>query len=269
MIYMLATQGVNMIYNVFFGVAINAALGIAQHVANATNQFVGNFQTAFNPQLTKSYSAEGLSEKTFDFVCQTSRLSIFLILLIGVPIIANAEPILKLWLVEVPKYAVSFTIIFILYMAIDGASGSLYYLVYAKGELKLYQIVLGAIQVAYVILVYLLCELGFTPIIVLSLNVITAIIIYVARLLILRRILEFPVKSFIQRVVVPLILPAILFLSITIVNTFYLQKVSLWLILEKVMVTAFFVALICFYVYLNKSERQFVYSLIQSKNKKV
>ena len=27
-----------------------------------------NFQTAFNPQLTKSYSAEGLSENTFKFV---------------------------------------------------------------------------------------------------------------------------------------------------------------------------------------------------------
>ena len=42
-------------------------MGIAQQVSNAVNQFIGNFQTAFTPQLTKSYSAEGLSETTFKF----------------------------------------------------------------------------------------------------------------------------------------------------------------------------------------------------------
>ena len=265
LVFMLATQGVNMIYNIFFGVAMNAALGIGQQVANAVNQFVANFQTAFNPQLTKSYAAEGLSDKTFGFVCQTSRLSLLLILLIGVPIIANAAPILNLWLVDVPDYAVPFTIILIIYMAIDGASGPLYYLVYAKGELKLYQIVLGAIQLGYVLMVYLLCMLGLDPVLVFSLNLVTAVVVYVARLLILERILDFPVRSYIGQVVKPLLFPMLLFIGMSVLNAIYLQVDSVMLNLSKILVTVIICALVGFYLYLNKDERHFIVSLAKSK----
>ena len=265
MIFMVATQGVNMIYNVFFGVAINAALGIAQHVASAANQFVGNFQTAFNPQLTKSYSAEGLSEKTYGFVCQTSRLSIMLITAIGVPIITNAALILDLWLKEVPAYAAPFTIIFLLYAAIDGASGPLYYLVYAKGELKTYQIVLGVIQLIYVILVYLFCSLGFDPVYVLSINVITAALMYIARLLILKKIMDFPVKDYLVKVLVPLIIPVVLFTGITILNGHILQDGSIMVMISKILISIIIVSLICYFVYLNNNERQFVLSMVRNK----
>ena len=265
MVFMLATQGVNMIYNIFFGVAMNAALGIGQQVANAVNQFVGNFQTAFNPQLTKSFAAEGLSDKTFGFVCQTSRLSLLLILLIGVPIIANAAPILNLWLVDVPDYAVPFTIILIIYMAIDGASGPLYYLVYAKGELKLYQIVLGAIQLVYVMMVYLLCLLGLDPVLVFSLNLVTAVVVYVARLMILERILDFPVRSYVCQVVKPLIFPILLFTGMSFLNAIYLQVDSVTLNLSKILLTVIICALVGFYLYLNKDERHFIVSLAKSK----
>lgn len=268
MVFMLATQGVNMIYNIFFGVTINAALGIGQYVANAVNQFVGNFQTAFNPQLTKCYSAEGLSEKSFGFVCQTSRLSILLILLIGVPIIANAAPILKLWLVDVPNYAVPFTIIFIIYMAIDGASGALYYLVYAKGELKLYQIVLGMIQLSYVFMVYVMCKLGMDPVIVLSMNIVTAIAVYMARLIILKRILDFPIHPYMVNVIVPLFFPIVIFVSMSILFSQIMQEETVALIVGKLIITVLLSAIVSFYIYLNKKERAFVISLVNSKIKK-
>lgn len=267
MVLMLATQGVNMIYNIFYGVAINAALGIGQHIANAVNQFVGNFQTAFNPQLTKNYSAEGLSKKTFGFVCQTSRLSILLITVIGIPFIANAASILRLWLVEVPDFAVPFTIIFILYIAIDGAAGPLYYLVYANGELKEYQIVLGMIQIVYVLIVYILCKLGFNPVSVLCFNIVSAVALYIARLMILKRILEFPVHSFIQNVIYPLLFPIFLFVGICYVNSVIFQEYSLGILLGKFVITFIIVMLVSFYAYLNKNERTFVFSLIKSKYK--
>lgn len=268
MIFMLTTQGVNMIYNVFFGVVINAALGIAQQVANAANQFVGNFQTAFNPQLTKSYSAEGISERTYGFVCQTSRLSISLILVIGIPIIANATPILELWLKDVPNYAVPFTIIFLLYAVIDGASGPLYYLIYAKGELKLYQMVLGIIQLIYVVLVYLLCKLGMNPVYVLSINIVTAALMYIARLLILKKIMRFHVRDYIVKVLVPLVVPVLLFIGIIVTNNYTMKNDGVGIMFCKIMVTVIFVMLICFFVYLNKTERLFVLSFVKLKKEK-
>lgn len=51
-------QGLNMLLNVFFGPVVNAARGIAVQVQNAVQQFVGNFQMALNPQITKTYAQE-------------------------------------------------------------------------------------------------------------------------------------------------------------------------------------------------------------------
>lgn len=49
-------QGLNMLLNVFFGPVVNAARGIAVQVQIAIQQFVGNFQMALNPQITKTYA---------------------------------------------------------------------------------------------------------------------------------------------------------------------------------------------------------------------
>ena len=54
-------HGVNMLMNLFFGVTVNAARGIATQVNNAVQQFVYNFMIALNPQITKSYAQEDYS----------------------------------------------------------------------------------------------------------------------------------------------------------------------------------------------------------------
>ena len=53
-----ASQGVNIILNIFRGVTLNAAMGVSNQVAGAVSSFVSNMQTAFNPQIIKSYAAE-------------------------------------------------------------------------------------------------------------------------------------------------------------------------------------------------------------------
>ena len=66
--YMLNTQGVDMLINIFFGVTFNAARGVATQVQNAVMQFVNNFTVAVNPQITKSY-ASGEREYMYKLVC--------------------------------------------------------------------------------------------------------------------------------------------------------------------------------------------------------
>lgn len=60
--YMLNNQGVNIVINLFFGVTVNAARGIATQVNTAVNQFVNNFMMALNPQITKTYAAGNLED---------------------------------------------------------------------------------------------------------------------------------------------------------------------------------------------------------------
>jgi O-antigen/teichoic acid export membrane protein len=51
------TQGVNVLLNIFFGPAVNAARAIAIQLQGTVNNFCNSFQTALNPQITKSYAA--------------------------------------------------------------------------------------------------------------------------------------------------------------------------------------------------------------------
>lgn len=51
------TQGIAICINLFFSPAVNAAQAICNNVNSKVSGFVGNFQTALNPQLVQSYAA--------------------------------------------------------------------------------------------------------------------------------------------------------------------------------------------------------------------
>ena len=99
--YMLNTQGVNMLINIFFGVATNAARAIAVQVDAAVTQFVNNFMTAINPQITKSYAADD-REYLFKLVCRGTKYSFFIMYMFIVPLVLEADTILGIWLKDVP-----------------------------------------------------------------------------------------------------------------------------------------------------------------------
>lgn len=101
--WVFSTQGVNMLINVFFGVAFNAARGIAVTVNGAIQGFVGSFSMAFGPQIVKSYAA-GDYEYVRSLNSRGTKCIWFLMCLLAIPIIAEADTLLYLWLGDVPDY---------------------------------------------------------------------------------------------------------------------------------------------------------------------
>lgn len=77
--YILNTQGVNIISNLFFGVTVNAARGVAGQAEAGVRQFVNNFTTALNPQIIKTYADENY-ESCFSIVRQGGKYSYLLML---------------------------------------------------------------------------------------------------------------------------------------------------------------------------------------------
>ncbi|MBO5627978.1 MAG: oligosaccharide flippase family protein, partial [Aeriscardovia sp.] len=101
------TQGVTILVNLFFGVTLNAARGIATQVESAVLSFVTNFTTAINPQIIKSYASGELSQM-FSLVCRGAKFTCYMLLMLALPLILEADTILALWLVNVPDYTVLF-----------------------------------------------------------------------------------------------------------------------------------------------------------------
>lgn len=97
-------QGINILINMFFGVAVNAARSVAFQVENAITQFSGNFLTSVNPQIVKNY-ASGNFNRFFQLIYEAGKYSYYLLFIVSLPIFLEADYILQLWLVEVPQYA--------------------------------------------------------------------------------------------------------------------------------------------------------------------
>jgi len=135
--YMLNTQGVNQLMNLFFGVGMNAARGIADKVEQVVRQGATNIALALNPQLTKSY-VSGNKEYSFELVCKGSKYYFWILWVLALPFFTDADTILRLWLGTLPPEAALFTRLTLLCFVIDFTPGTLNVLVQAQGRIRRY-----------------------------------------------------------------------------------------------------------------------------------
>ena len=108
MAWSVGNQGMNILLNIFFGPAINAARGIAVQVSAAIDRFSSSLVTASAPQIIKSY-AENDHSYMLGIIEKSSKFSFFLSATLALPVIWQTDYILHIWLGELPPYATIFT----------------------------------------------------------------------------------------------------------------------------------------------------------------
>ena len=155
----LNTQGINLLINLFFGVTLNAARGVAEQINTSVNHFVMNFMTAINPQITKSY-ASGDFKYLNTLVVKGTKYSFFLFWLFCLPLLLEADYVLNLWLVDVPEYSPVLLRFALIYTACQLLSQTLYTSMLATGNIKRYQIVVGSLSLLAFPLAYMFFKLG-------------------------------------------------------------------------------------------------------------
>ena len=202
-------QGVNILLNMFFGPVINAARGIAFQVQGAVSNFVTNFQIAVDPSITKIY-AEGDHRSAYNLVFSAAKFSFYLLLLLSMPIIIETKVILYSWLKIVPEYTIIFTKLVLVDVLIGSISGSLQILVQATGNVKRYQIVVSGILLLNLPTSYLFLKLGYSPSATMVISIFYSCVALFMRLIVLKKIINFPVKEFINIVIVRIIMVSIL-----------------------------------------------------------
>lgn len=104
---MIIGQGITLVINWTFGVALNAVYAISLQLKNMVLSFAQNIFKAISPQITKTY-AEGNFVAHRKLVYLGSKMEIYMILFILIPFMYRTEYIMQLWLGSVPDYAVSF-----------------------------------------------------------------------------------------------------------------------------------------------------------------
>lgn len=252
----LYTQGLNILLNVFFGPVVNAARGLANQVDGAIRLFASNFQMAINPQIVKTYAAKDL-ESMHKLVFRSSKFSFFLLLALSLPVMIEAPVILRLWLSTVPDWTASFLRLMLVVVIVDSVANPLMTSAAATGRIKLYQSVLGGIQLLIVPVAYVVLRMGGEPNSVFVVHICICLIAFAVRLFIVRGMIGLSIKKYLMEVcvksgvvtVVATVLPLTLYFSMT--NSLLSAIVVVFVSLGSVAVSAYAIGL-------TKSERVFV-----------
>jgi len=257
-------QIVNILLNIFFGPAVNAARGVSMQASGAISGFVNNFQIAVNPQIIKSYAAQEL-ESFYRLIKQSAKFSFFLLFFFALPVWIKIDDVLALWLVDVPEYTGSFCRIILIASLINSFSLPLATAANANGNIKKFQLMTGIVELMNIPASYIFLKLGFEATSVFFVNLSIVFITLFIRLNILKSLVRLDIKDFFKTVIAKSILTAIVASTLCLAISHFITCSSL------VRLIVFFICSLmssCFVVYiigLNKSERRFALNLIHSK----
>lgn len=199
----LYTQGLNILLNVFFGPVVNAARGVAVTVQAVVSGFVNSFQMALNPQITKSY-VEMNSARMHNLIFASSKFSFYLLLIIVLPIMIEAQTVLTMWLKLVPEHTVWFLRIILCIMLVDTLANPLSTLAQATGKVKVYQSAVGLMLLAILPIAYIALRLGGNPESVFIVNLIIAIAAQIIRVFVVSRLVQFTIFDYCKKILFPI-----------------------------------------------------------------
>jgi len=203
------TQGLNILLNLFFNPAVNAARGIAVQIQTAVMSLCRNFQTAINPQINKSYAVNNMLYM-HKLIFTGSRFSFFLLFFLALPILFETEIILTIWLGIVPEHTVSFVRLILIISIFEAISRPLGIAVHATGRIRKFQLIEGSILLLIVPISYLLLKKGFMPEIVFAVHLCIETIAQYARIVIVCPMIQLSKRIYFKQVLKQIILVFIL-----------------------------------------------------------
>lgn len=252
----LYTQGLNMMLNIFFGPLVNAARGIAVQVQATVQQFVSNFQIALNPQIIKNYATGKLSEM-HALIFRSARFSFYLLFFISLPILLETNYLLAVWLKTVPTDTVVFTRWMIGISLLHTFSNPCSIANHATGNVKTYQAVVGGVLLLIIPVSYIVLKLGAPAYSVFIVHFILEIIAQIIRMILLKKMIQLPIKSYAQYIYIPVILVVLVSSPLPIYIHNQLSEGLLRFLIVGV-VSVFSASLSVFFIGLTRNERKFI-----------
>lgn len=256
------SQAINILINMFFNPAVNAARAVAFQIYQAVSQLSSNFFVAVKPQIYKSYAAgdiKGLNK----LVMRSTIICTFLISIIVFPVLANTSYILGLWLKEVPEYTVVFTQLVLINGLIDSSNSCTIAPALATGRIRSFQIATAIPVILNLPISYVVLRLGAAPTATMVVSIVLSYITAIVKAYMLRSMIYFPFWDYL------LLMLRLSFASLLIWSVMYLTIInSANNILMLLAYSVFLVILVCF-IYLllvfSKSDIKAILQMIRCK----
>lgn len=152
----LLTQGIAILYNAFWGVVANAAIGIGNQVRSAIVKLTSNLTLSFGPQMVINY-ANGQREKVNLLWTVGTKCALGLFAAFSIPVIIDADYILKIWLENPPQYTTIFLRLILIENLIRFFAANASTVIRATGKIKVFEITTNVMNA----IAFLLITIGF------------------------------------------------------------------------------------------------------------
>ena len=162
-----------------------------------------------------------------------------MLLLLSLPILVNTHYILVIWLKLIPAHTVSFVQLTLIFAMCESVSYPLITAMLATGNIRNYQLVVGGLQLFNLPVSYILLRLGFVPETVLVVAIIISQLCLLARLIMLRGMINLSFWQFTKKVYLNVIFVAVFASIVPVSLTFYINETFVNFLLTSM------VAIIC------------------------
>lgn len=254
--WILNTQGVNMLVNIYFGVVFNAARGLAMTVNSAVQGFVGNFTTAFSPQITKSY-ASGDIQYSINLTNKGTKFTWLMMYVFIVPVCLEADMILKLWLGEVPEMAGTFLRLAMFESLAVQSGSTILKLVQANGNIRRYQIEISLAGCIVFPIAWIVYEAGAPVWSAYIVFIIVYFGINIIRYIRLKSLMPFSVREHLRECILPCIIVSFTSFIVPTIICYKMEDSIIRFII--VVPVAILSTVICSYLWgLSESEKKYI-----------
>ncbi len=258
-------QGTHFILNIFCGVTLNATMGIINQIRTAIFSFTANLQVAANPQIIKSYTSGDYSYYQ-DLVFRISKYSYFLMLLICVPVILNADYLLHLWLKNPPEYTTSFTILILIFCLVDSLTGPLWTTMQATGNIRTYQIAISLCLLLNLPISFLVLKMGMSPDWVIVVQILIAFINVGIRIFFSYKYAKISALFYVEKVLFPIIFVTVLSIPLPIWLSY--NMLNLTRLITTCLVSPTIIIFLIYFFGSSKEEREVLNKYLLNRFKK-
>lgn len=265
--WVLNNQGASMLMNVYFGVLVNTAKGIASQVETAVMHFVNTFTTAFTPQIIKSY-AEGNKDYMFSLMERGTKFSVYLMLLFLIPLEFEADQVLLLWLGQIPEYSSTF-LRFSLVCTTLVLLGQPYLAgINAHGNIRNYQLTVAAIVATAFFMTWLAYYFGAPVITFYWIFMAFYFIADIVRMWFVQILLGYRITVFLRKVLFPIMATVLLSLLGPAMVCYFMED-GIGRLFLVTGVSTLSISVIVYLIGVNSSERQYVNKVVTNLFHKV
>ncbi|QTV06634.1 lipopolysaccharide biosynthesis protein [Faecalibacter bovis] len=258
------SQGSNILLNLFFGPVANAAYSLTVMVQGIIGSFVGNFQTALNPQITKNY-AKGEVDTALNLIFKSSKYSFFAMFILIVPFLYNVDYVMYLWLGEVPPYAIEFIKLALIYSLIETISNPLMIGAQATGRIKWYQIIIGSFIFLTLPITWGLLKIKLDPNIGYYVLIGNSIIALIFRIIFLKNMIALKILDFFKKVLLPIIFVTLISGIIILSFEFKFNTSPFMQLLINCIIISIIVLFIILIIGMDKLERKYLVDILKNK----